>query len=130
MSNNFIFTTRNLGPNAKGSALTIDELDNTTPVTPGRISTEVEIGEGEFGIEVTPNPASDFAVLNVSGLNNMENYSIKVIDMMGRVISNETVNNTTGSFSQSININKLTAGIYMISVESNGNREVTKLIKK
>jgi calcineurin-like phosphoesterase len=60
----------------------------------------------------------------------MENYSIKVIDMMGRVISNETVNNTTGSFSQALNINKLTAGIYMISVESNGNREVTKLIKK
>jgi len=108
----------------------LGQCANTTPVTPGRISTEEEIGEGEFGIEVSPNPASDFAVLNVSGLNNMENYSIKVIDMMGRVISNETVNNTTGSFSQSININKLTAGIYMISVESNGNREVTKLIKK
>ena len=103
---------------------------NTTPVTPGRTATEEVIGEGEFGIEVSPNPASDFAVLNVSGLNNMENYSIKVIDMMGRVISNETVNNTTGSFSQALNINKLTAGIYMISVESNGNREVTKLIKK
>ncbi len=103
---------------------------NTLPPLPGRISTDEVIGEGEFGIEVSPNPASDFAVLNVSGLNNMENYSIKVIDMMGRVISNETVNNSTGSFSQSININKLTAGIYMISVESNGNREVTKLIKK
>ena len=108
----------------------LGQCANTTPPTPGRISTEEEIGEGEFGIEVSPNPASDFAVLNVSGLNNMENYSIKVIDMMGRVISNETVKNTTGSFSQSININKLTAGIYMISVESNGNREVTKLIKK
>ena len=103
---------------------------NTPPPMPGRVSTEEVIGEGEFGIEVSPNPASDFAVLNVSGLNNMENYSIKVIDMMGRVISNETVNNTTGSFSQAININNLTAGIYMISVESNGNREVTKLIKK
>jgi hypothetical protein len=29
MSNNFIFTTRNLGPNAKESALTIDELDSS-----------------------------------------------------------------------------------------------------
>ena len=29
MSNHFIFTTRNLGPNAKGSALTIDELDSS-----------------------------------------------------------------------------------------------------
>ena len=108
----------------------LGQCANTTPVTPGRTATEEVIGEGEFGIEVSPNPASDFAVLNVSGLNNMENYSIKVIDMMGRVISNETVNNTTGSFSQALNINKLTAGIYMISVESNGNREVTKLIKK
>jgi hypothetical protein len=108
----------------------LGQCANTTPVTPGRIATEEEIGEGEFGIEVSPNPASDFAVLNVSGLNNMENYSIKVIDMMGRVISNENVNNTIGSFSQALNINKLTAGIYMISVESNGSREVTKLIKK
>jgi len=29
MSNPYIFTTRNIGPNAKGSALTIDELDNS-----------------------------------------------------------------------------------------------------
>jgi hypothetical protein len=29
MSNPWIFKTRELGPNAKGSALTIDELDNS-----------------------------------------------------------------------------------------------------
>lgn len=107
----------------------LGQCASTPPPEAGKISTDEVIGEGEFGIEVSPNPTSDIAVLIVSGLNNMENYFIKVFDMMGRVISNETVNNTSGSFTQVLTINKLNAGIYMISVESNGSREVTKLIK-
>ncbi|MFM2286416.1 MAG: hypothetical protein RLZZ543_1913 [Bacteroidota bacterium] len=102
---------------------------NTNPGA-GKLATEEEIGEGEFGIEVYPNPASDVASLNVNGLNNTDNYTIKVIDMMGRVVSTEAVNNSTGSFTHNLSINKLTAGVYMITVESNGMREVTKLIKK
>jgi hypothetical protein len=49
---------------------------------------------------------------------------------MGRVISTESVNNGTGSFTHNLSINKLTAGVYFVSVESNGSREVAKLIKK
>ena len=95
-----------------------------------KLATEEEIGEGEFGFDIFPNPASDVASLNVTGVNNMDNYTIKVIDMMGRVISTESVNNGIGSFTHNLGINKLTAGVYFVSVESNGSREVAKLIKK
>ena len=108
----------------------LGQCGNASTGTPAKMSTEEEIGEGEFGIEIYPNPASDVAALNVAGLNNMDNYTIKVIDLMGRVISTESVNNATGSFTHNLSINKLTAGIYMVSVESNGTREVAKLIKK
>lgn len=92
-------------------------------------ATESEIGEGEYGVEVYPNPASDIVSISVNSINNKDNYTVNVVDVMGRVISSEVVNNTTGNFVRNVNISTLPAGIYMITVESNGTREITKLVK-
>jgi hypothetical protein len=108
----------------------LGQCAGTSAPTQGKVANETEIGEGEFAMEIFPNPAADYASLNVTGLNNTDNYTIKVIDMMGRVVSTEAVNNSTGSFTHNLSINKLTAGIYIVSVESNGVREIVKLIKK
>jgi hypothetical protein len=92
-------------------------------------ATETEIGEGEYGVEVYPNPASDIVSIQVNSINNKDQYNVKVVDVMGRVITSEVVNNSTGNFVRNVNISALPAGIYVITVESNGTREVTKLIK-
>ena len=92
-------------------------------------SIETEIGEGEHGVEVYPNPAKDVVSIQVNSVNNKDSYIVKVVDVMGRVVSSEVVNNATGSFISNLNITALPAGIYLVSVESNGTREVTKLIK-
>ena len=93
-------------------------------------SFEAEIGEGEYGVEVYPNPASDIATISVDAVNNKDNYTISIVDVMGRVVASEIVNNGEASFIRNIDIKNLPAGIYMVSVESNGTREVTKLVKK
>jgi len=92
-------------------------------------STETEIGEGEYGVEVYPNPAKDVVSIQVNSVNNKDSYIVKVVDVMGRVVSSEVVNNATGSFVSNLSITALPAGIYVVSVESNGTREITKLIK-
>ena len=48
---------------------------------------------------------------------------------MGRIVSSDVINQGKASFIHNVNITDLTSGIYMVSVESNGTREVTKLIK-
>lgn len=92
-------------------------------------STEDVIGEGEYGIEIYPNPASDIASISIDAKNNTDNYTITITDVMGRIVSSDVINQGKASFIHNVNITDLTSGIYMVSVESNGTREVTKLIK-
>jgi hypothetical protein len=109
----------------------LNQCASNQPNSPGgKYSEDGEIGEGEFAVSVYPNPAESVATIEVSAINNLDDYTIKVIDIMGRVASTESVNNGTGSFIHNINISTLPAGIYLVSVESNGTREITRLVKK
>lgn len=92
-------------------------------------SEEAEIGEGVFGIEVYPNPASDIVNLNVTAVNLMGTYTVRVVDMMGRVVSSEVVNSANGSFIHTVSVSSLPAGIYAITVETDGVTEITKIVK-
>ncbi|MCB0820049.1 MAG: T9SS type A sorting domain-containing protein [Bacteroidetes bacterium] len=92
-------------------------------------STEETIGEGEYGIEIYPNPTSGNASVTIDALNNLDNYTITVTDMMGRVVSSDRINNQKGAFIHNLNVNNLPSGIYTVSVESNGTREISKLVK-
>jgi hypothetical protein len=92
-------------------------------------ATEETIGEGEYGIEIYPNPTSGNAFVTVNALNNLDSYTVTVTDMMGRVISSDRINNQKGELIHNLNINNLPAGIYTVSVESNGTREISKLVK-
>jgi len=100
-----------------------------SPKLTAETSLEDEIGEGVFGIELFPNPTSDIANLNVSGVNIEDAYTVRVVDLMGRVVSAETVNSTKGSFIHTLNMSNLPAGIYAVSVETNGMVEVVKVVK-
>ena len=107
----------------------LNQCAANAPTIGGKYSEDGEIGEGEFGVTVFPNPATNVASIEVAAVNNTDNYTIRVIDMMGRVASTDAVNNSTGSFIHNLNVGNLPAGIYVVTVESNGMREVTRLVK-
>jgi len=94
------------------------------------IDESASIGEGEYGISLYPNPADKTATIEVSATNSNDDYTIRVIDITGRIISTESVNNGSGSFIHNLNISNLPAGIYIVTVDNNEMREVTRLIKK
>ncbi|MDD4001821.1 MAG: T9SS type A sorting domain-containing protein, partial [Bacteroidales bacterium] len=86
-----------------GSALSINEVENNA----------------SFG--VYPNPANDF--VTISDANGAE---IKVIDMLGRTLISKVVKSTN----ETISINDLQTGMYMIQIVKDGQTSSQKLIKR
>lgn len=80
----------------------------------------------ENTISVYPNPANDF--LNFSGLKKNYNYSIELTDILGRIISTETISQTNTSFRK--NIHQLSTGIYFIKISFEDGYKVFRFVKK
>jgi hypothetical protein len=92
--------------------------------------TEV-IGEGEFGVSVYPNPADKFVSIEINATNSTDNYTVTVIDVMGRVVANEVIlNNASSSMIQNMDISVLPSGLYLVTVKNNDSIEVSRFVKK
>jgi len=104
-----------------------------TAVNPGsgREASEEAIGEGEYGIVVFPNPADKVVTVEVSATNATSNYSVQVLDITGRVLVNDIIENTGASvMTRNLSIESLPAGMYMISVANDETREIIRFVKK
>ncbi len=69
-------------------------------------------------LNIYPNPASD--ILFVDGLNSNETHIVKIYDLQGKLVESHTLNN-----SNSININNLNKGIYLVKIAD----KVSRLVK-
>jgi murein DD-endopeptidase MepM/ murein hydrolase activator NlpD len=80
-------------------------------------------------IVVTPNPASN--MLNISS-EDFENGSCKFIlrNIIGQVVLGENILVTNNSVQKNISISGLPNGIYFLTIESDKNRTVQKIIKQ
>lgn len=72
-------------------------------------------------VSIYPNPVKD--VLNIDLKTNQGN--VKIFDLSGKVIKTATVNK-----SGSVDVSKLSKGMYMVEITTNGNTKVTKKIIK
>ncbi|WP_300670031.1 reprolysin-like metallopeptidase [Soonwooa sp.] len=69
-------------------------------------------------LQVYPNPASD--VINISNITSKSTYQI--VNMAGQVVAN-------GATDGKVQVSKLDKGVYIITIESNGQKSQTKFIK-
>jgi hypothetical protein len=77
----------------------------------------------EVTVNVQPNPASDYAIIT---LNNADNGTIRIVDVLGNVVSKETISGT-----KKIDLSNFRNGVYFITIEtSNGKTINRKLIVK
>ncbi len=75
---------------------------------------------------IQPNPVTD--VFSVTSKNSVAIENIKVIDINGRIVSEN--NNNKGSDAMQINIGELNAGVYFVKVQSELGVGTSKIIKK
>jgi hypothetical protein len=78
-----------------------------------------ENGNAGFTVKIYPNPVTDVLNVEVSG-ENTEGAVISLVDGMGKVYSR---------LSRSIDVESIRAGLYLLIVESNGQRVIRKIIK-
>ncbi|MCL2597320.1 MAG: M4 family metallopeptidase [Paludibacter sp.] len=77
------------------------------------ILTSVENIE-QHNISIFPNPAND--VLNIQFNNNIQNVTIDIYDMIGKLIRTYPLQNIQSSSTQTLNIESIPAGIYNIRI--------------
>lgn len=86
-----------------------------------KITADLAVGNANVSsVQVYPNPATD--VLNVSKVSNNAIYSI--YNVAGQIVAKGKITDNK------VQVAKLQAGVYIISVEDNGNVEKVKFIKK
>ncbi|MCO5260826.1 MAG: T9SS type A sorting domain-containing protein [Crocinitomicaceae bacterium] len=82
------------------------------------------------GVSVFPNPATDKAEVSFN-LNAASNVTINVVDVNGKVVSTNSLNNlTVGANTASLNVAGLSTGVYSVVVKSDESTVTRKLVIK
>ena len=76
----------------------------------------------EASMEIYPNPTESVATIQLDV--EVENAQIEVFDIMGKLVFSDDMNNNT----YMLNVEKFTAGIYQIAVQTENGYFVKKLI--
>lgn len=112
------------------SHIVVTQVGATQPLTNSSIilskyTTDNVMGINEnqaIEVSIYPSPATD--VINIKGAN-LNNTSITIYDQSGKAV--KSISDFAGD---QISVSDLVSGIYMIAVEMDGNRSVSKFIKK
>ena len=76
-------------------------------------------------INIYPNPANDLIKIDL-GVNNINNATIELIDIMGKTLQHKIVTNQLVYF----NLEGISQGVYLIKFKNNLGNQVYKIIKK
>ena len=93
----------------------------TQTITP--LSTQ-DFGLAEFSLYPNPNKGNFTVKFNSSSQNNV---GITVHDMRGRIIFDNSYNNT-GLFSQNIQLDNAQSGVYLVTVKNGDRKEVKRIV--
>jgi aminopeptidase YwaD len=77
------------------------------------------------GVNVFPNPAHDQVNLSIPA--GVENFKIKVVNVLGAVVLEEKVSNNTKDVI-SLNMSNKPKGVYFMSLEANNEKITRKIV--
>lgn len=79
-------------------------------------------------VKVYPNPSNGNFEIRISANEINSNYSIRVIDLQGKMLFNEAASNNALNFNKALDLNHLNSGVYFLHIESNGLSYVNRLV--
>lgn len=105
---------------AEGDNVFVDNImiSNTTAVNEGN--------NASAGVLTFPNPVN--GVLNFSARGTGEQISVKVLNMQGQIIFNETINGYNEGDVHQINTENLNAGVYILQISGDKGTTVKKFV--
>ena len=77
----------------------------------------------ESNINIYPNPANDHIAIDFGNLDNVEDWSIKIINILGQEVLSQPMN------TDKINVSELSKGVYIIRISDGVNQADKKFIK-
>jgi hypothetical protein len=80
-------------------------------------------------IEVFPNPTNGLITVNANNLSGQE-ITINITDITGRTLMQKRIENNNRNFSVPFDIKILATGLYFVTVKSDKQHYITKVIKK
>lgn len=81
----------------------------------------------DIDLSIYPNPASDNMYVDLTS-ENEGNYTFTITDLMGKVVSTETVENYGGQIHHNINLSNLSKGMYILTVAGKDSKTARKFI--
>jgi hypothetical protein len=81
-------------------------------------------------VSVFPNPTNGNFSVNVKSENANSNNQLTIYNVVGKVIVKKNLENTSGNFSDKIDLSAYPNGMYFIEVSVDGKKSTSKLIKK
>ena len=77
----------------------------------------------ESNINIYPNPANDHINIDFGNLDNVEDWNIKIINILGQEVLSQPMN------TDKINVSELSKGVYIIRISDGINQADKKFIK-
>ena len=77
----------------------------------------------ESNINIYPNPANDHITIEFGNLDNVEDWNIKIINILGQEVLSQPMDN------DKINVSELSKGVYIIRISDGVNQTIKRFIK-
>lgn len=90
----------------------------------------IDENQGDFALELFPNPTNDNLNVNLLFGNGEQNITISLVDVRGALIENIVVNGISNQYTTVIDMSTLPQGVYFIKVNSESYQTVKKVVRK
>ena len=133
--NGVTFGTSTLFTNLPAGTYTMQVKDSrncTSIKTAVRVGCLVRIEDGQTAdpsttFNVYPNPASDHLTIDFSSESN-ESCNVRLIDMIGQVVSTQTINSVVGDNQMQLKLEGISKGIYMVSIQKGDSKLLKRIV--
>jgi hypothetical protein len=125
LTTNYIFNQA-----ADTLTVTVTDANGCTDMTTVIVETIYEVStdkiEGLTSFSLSPNPASDFAMLNIAFDRNVE-LSVNIIDVTGRVLETRNAGNVNAT-QMRFDVSNLTEGVYFLQINAAGQTATRRFV--
>ena len=92
----------------------------------------VNVSVNEIGLNnlmIYPNPSKDIFNLELS-TNNINNISVKIINIVGEIIFEDNLTRYSGTYKQTVDLTSYSIGVYLFKLDTDNGTIIKKLIRQ